>query len=330
MTSSSSLSSSIFSGHSVRAAAFVALGLLAATAAGAQQQPQPQPQAQKQPAAARSGPAYRAVPTAAPDQAQVIFFRSAGTSASGSRPGAAHVYIDGEFHAALLPNSFTRLCVRPGNHSVEAYIGDAPTYEGKSNPRTRAELEAGKTVFVAVSEQDGSGAPVPYRRADAERMLSGAREQRHVISRAVAVQPCRDAVVQAPPVEKARYTLNTDTLFAFGRADLAAMTAKGRTALAEVAAQIRANSLDGVTRIAVRGHADPIGTAPENLRLSELRAQTVSRVLADEGLPADRIAAEGMGSRETVVSCAPGRSRDARIACNAPNRRVEVVVQGVK
>ena len=314
-----------FPARRIRAAAFVALGLLAVSA-GAQQQQQQKTQPQKQ----TQGAAYRAVPAVSADQAQVIFFRPASTSASGNRPGAAHVYIDGEFHAALLPNSFTRLCVRPGNHSVEAYIGDAPTYEGKSNPRTHAELEGGKTVFVAVSEQDGSGAPVPYRRADAERMLSGAHEQRHVISRAIAVQPCRDVVAEAPPVEKARYTLNTDTLFAFGRSDLAAMTAKGRTALAEVATQIRANSLDGVTRIAVRGHADPIGSAPENLRLSELRAQTVSRVLADEGLPADRMAAEGMGSTETVVSCAASRSRDARIACNAPNRRVEVVVQGVK
>lgn len=314
----------LFSYRGVRAAALLALGVLAATAAQAQQPQKPGA------AAVRQGPVYRAVPAAAADQAQVIFFRPVSTSAAGQRPGAAHVYVNGEFHAALLPNSFTRLCVAPGNHSVEAYLGDAPTYEGKSQPRTRAELEGGKTVFVAVSEQDGSGSPVPYRRADAERMLAGAHEQRHVISRASAVERCREPVAAVQPVEKARYTLNTDTLFAFGRSDLAAMTQKGRTALAEVAAQIRANSLEGVTRIAVRGHADPIGSAPENLRLSEQRAQTVRRVLADEGLPADRIAAEGMGSVETVVSCVANRSRDARIACNAPNRRVEVVVQGVK
>lgn len=331
----SSSSDSTFSGHGVRAAALIALGFLAATAAGAQQPPQPQQQQQQaqQRAAAsattRPVQVYRAVPAAAADQAQVIFFRPASSSASGNRPGAAHVYIDGEFHAALMPNGFTRLCLSPGNHSVEAYVGDAPLYTGKAQPQTRAELEGGKTVFVAVSEQ-GDGAPVPYRRADAERMLAGAQEMRHVISRAVAVQRCKTPAAEVPLVEKARYSLSTDALFAFGRGDAGAISPKGRAELSKAAAQIRTHSTDGVSCIAVRGHADPIGSVADNRRLSEQRARTVGQLLADEGLPTERVVTEGIGSVEQVVFCPSNRSREALIACNAPNRRVEVVVQGEK
>jgi len=139
-------------------------------------------------AASRRGGVYRAVPAVAPELAQVVFFRSATSTPSA---GAAHVYVDGEFHAALMPNGFTRLCVAPGVHSLEAYIDDAPLYAGKSQPKTPAVLEGGRTVFVAVSEM-GEGAPVPHGKREAERMLKGAREQRQVISRAVRVQPCRE------------------------------------------------------------------------------------------------------------------------------------------
>ncbi|QFZ86285.1 hypothetical protein GFK26_27755 [Variovorax paradoxus] len=143
--------------------------------------------------ASRKGAVYRPAPAVVPELAQVVFFRSATASPS---TGPAHVYVDGEFHAALMPNGFTRLCVAPGAHSLEAYIDDAPLYAGKSQPKTQAVLEGGRTVFVAVSEM-GEGAPVPHGKREAERMLKGAREQRHVISRAVRVQPCREPSEQA-------------------------------------------------------------------------------------------------------------------------------------
>ncbi|MES2246246.1 MAG: hypothetical protein V4645_03155 [Pseudomonadota bacterium] len=139
-------------------------------------------------AVARKGGVYRTTPPVAPELAQVVFFRPATSTPSA---GAAHVYVDGEFHAALMPNGFTRLCVAPGAHSLEAYIDDAPLYAGKSQPKTQAVLEGGQTVFVSVSEM-GEGAPVPHGKRTAERMLKGAREQRQLISRATRVQPCRE------------------------------------------------------------------------------------------------------------------------------------------
>ena len=85
-----------------------------------------------------------------------------------------------------------------------------------------------------------------------------------------------------------------------------------------------------VTRVKVRGHADPIGSVPSNKVLSEQRARTVVRVLNEEGLPSDRLSFEGVGSSEPVVSCATRGSKQARVACNAPNRRVEIIGEGAK
>jgi len=136
------------------------------------------------------GPVYVPVPAVASHQAQLILFRGAAPDAEvGKRGLGAHVYVDGEFHGALLPNGWTRLCVAPGDHSIEAYVGDAPLYRGKARPATRVSLEGGKTYFAGVLEQ-GAVELRPFRRAEAEGALEGKREQRHLLSRASAVVPC--------------------------------------------------------------------------------------------------------------------------------------------
>jgi OOP family OmpA-OmpF porin len=273
------------------------------------------------------GPAYRAVPGVASDQAQVIFFRGQPATAAAVPGEAAHVYINGEFHTALQPHTFTRFCVAQGSYAVEAHIGDAPKFPAKADPRTRVVLEGGKTYFVGVSE-NRSGDPVPIRRPEAEKQLDGALEQLHFVNRASAVEPCREvAQVEA---EKIRYTLNADVLFEFAKSDYGSITPRGRDELRKVAQQIREHSPSTVTRVKVRGHADPIGSVRSNKVLSEQRARTVVRVLTEEGLASDRLSFEGVGSSEPVVSCATRGSKQARVACNAPNRRVEIIGEGVK
>jgi OOP family OmpA-OmpF porin len=293
----------------IAAAALSALCLLSAPVAFAQDL--------SNPTVLHEGPVYSTVRAVSKDQAQVVMLRKAGPSDGEG----AHVYVDGEFHTALLQHGYTRICLREGSHSLEAYVGDAPAYAGKERPKTRVNLEGGKTYFVAVSD-DGIGEVVPLRRADAERLLGGAREQRHVISRASTVIPCQ---FESSGVESlARYTLNADVLFEFGRSDAQALTAKGRSDLARIAAEIKTKSAAGGARVVVRGHADPIGSTASNQLLSEWRARTVRRALVEEGLKPDQIVIEGVGSNEPVVSCPVGGSKQARVACNAPNRRVEV------
>jgi len=274
----------------------------------------------------REGPAYTPVPDVASDQSQVIVFRS--TAATPSAPGAAHVYINGSFHNGLMLGNYTRFCVNQGILTVEAYVGDAPTYAGKSAPKRLMNLEGGKTYFMNVQE-NGAGALTPYSRVEAEPMLAGLRQPHHVINRAAAVVPCNEVTsvpvqIQAPKQE--RFTLNADVLFAFGKGDYAAITSEGRGELKRLATDLHARHKGSLSRIIVRGYTDPIGAAASNEKLSQLRAQTVSRILQEEGLSGERVTAEGKGSVDLVVNC-PNGGQQEKIACNAPNRRVEVIAQ---
>lgn len=283
------------------------------------------------PAPAAVGAIYQSVPAVTSEQAQVILLRKA--LAGDAKPkGAAHVYVNREFHTGLMPWRYTRFCLPPGSHSLEGYIGDAPTYAGKEKPKTRVMLEGGKTYFAAVSES-GLGTVTPMKRAEAEQALAGAREQQHVLSRASTVVACEtlpeDQKVVKEPRKPKNYVLSSDVLFSFGQGDYQAITPKGRAELRRLVAQINEEELPGDLRITVRGHADPIGSASANLKLSEQRAATVRRVIAEEGLSASRVDVEAVGSAEPVVSCSINNSRSTRI-CNAPNRRVEVVVEGNK
>lgn len=155
------------------------------------------PTASAQSGQREDGPVYVPVAAAASHQAQLVLFRGAAPDVDvGKRGLGAHVYVDGEFHGALLPDGWTRLCVAPGDHSIEAYVGDAPLYPGKARPATRVNLEGGKTYFAGVLEQ-GAVELRPFRRAEAEGLLEGKREQRHLLSRASAVVPCQDRPASA-------------------------------------------------------------------------------------------------------------------------------------
>ncbi|WP_223620843.1 OmpA family protein [Lysobacter sp. ESA13C] len=120
-----------------------------------------------------------------------------------------------------------------------------------------------------------------------------------------------------------RFTLSADALFAFGRAGLDDLQPEGRAEVARVAkALLDAKDL---REVRVTGHTDRIGSDAANQSLSRERAETVRRLLIAEGVPAQRISAEGRGESEPVVGhCEAAKGRDALIACLQPNRRVEI------
>jgi OOP family OmpA-OmpF porin len=274
------------------------------------------------------GDVYRPALAVSEDQAQVFFFRRASPLASTYANDAAHVYVDGHLEGALMPGGHTRFCVKRGTHSIEAYIGDAPLYAGKTHPKTQLELDGGETSFVAVAE-NGTGEPVEFGRPEAEALLRKSREQRHIINRASAVVPCvapAPAPV-APPQRPVEFKLNAEVLFEFGRSDIASITHAGLDELKKTAEQILALPPDVVARVTVVGHADPIGKRGYNLALSQQRAQTVGEMLSRYGVSTGLIHTDGAGSAEPVVHCPPTDDRAERIGCNAPNRRVEVNVE---
>lgn len=132
----------------------------------------------------------------------------------------------------------------------------------------------------------------------------------------------RVVTVTPPPVK--RIQLSADALFAFDKSDLGNMQKQG-PGWSELEAALRNTS--GIDRVLVVGHTDRLGSVAHNNVLSAARAKTMGEYLAGRGVPANRIRTVGNGSREPVVQC-PSLPQAALIACLAPNRRVDVEIQG--
>jgi len=70
--------------------------------------------------------------------------------------------------------------------------------------------------------------------------------------------------------------------------------------------------------VEIRGHSDSVGNYAKNMRLSQLRAESVRQYLISKGIESDRIRAAGFGSSSPIA--------DNRTAAGrAQNRRIEVV-----
>jgi outer membrane protein OmpA-like peptidoglycan-associated protein len=72
--------------------------------------------------------------------------------------------------------------------------------------------------------------------------------------------------------------------------------------------------------VVVEGYTDSTGSETTNMALSERRAQTVRDYLASQGVPPDRLKAEGKGASSPVASNATSSGRSM-------NRRVQIVLE---
>lgn len=122
-----------------------------------------------------------------------------------------------------------------------------------------------------------------------------------------------------------RFTLAADALFDF---DKAVLKPAGKTALSDLATKIKDAPVDA---IAITGHTDSFGSDAYNNRLSLRRAEAVKAHLVSQGVAANKITVDGRGKRDLKIdpkSC-KGK-RKAQIACQQPNRRVEVELTGTR
>lgn len=133
------------------------------------------------------------------------------------------------------------------------------------------------------------------------------------------------APVAAEVVNKT-FTLNSDVTFAFGKSTLKPEASTALDGIYGEIAQV-AN-----LAVAVNGYADRIGKDAANLKLSQRRAETVANYLVSKGVNSNSITATGYGEANPVTgaTCDAVKGRKALIACLAPDRRVEVQVQGNK
>ena len=133
-------------------------------------------------------------------------------------------------------------------------------------------------------------------------------------------------VVAAPEVVSKTFNLNSDVTFAFGKANL---KPEAKAALDGIYGEIaQVNN----AKVAVAGYTDRIGSDAGNLKLSQRRADTVANYFVAKGVSADAISATGYGKANPVTgaTCDQVKGRKALIACLAPDRRVEIAVNGTK
>ncbi|MCP3063069.1 OmpA family protein [Myxococcus sp. K38C18041901] len=108
-------------------------------------------------------------------------------------------------------------------------------------------------------------------------------------------------------------TLSGSVLFASGASDLLPVA---RDRLADVAQVLK----EGDRPLLIEGHTDSQGSDALNERLSYQRAERVKEFLINQGVPANRIEARGMGEYRPVASNSTAEGR-------ANNRRVEIILE---
>jgi OOP family OmpA-OmpF porin len=128
-----------------------------------------------------------------------------------------------------------------------------------------------------------------------------------------------------PPPQVQKITLASKALFDF---DKAVLKPEGKAAIdSEILSKLA--GVQKLELVLVTGHTDPIGTQQYNQKLSERRADAVRDYLVSKGVPKDKIETLGMGKTQPIpgVVCNQ-KSLKEKIACYAPDRRVEVEVKG--
>ncbi len=129
-----------------------------------------------------------------------------------------------------------------------------------------------------------------------------------------------------PPPAPRKVTFSADALFDFDSAKLKP-GGHGIQTLNEFAAGIQGIKYD---RITVEGHADRIGSDSYNLKLSQQRADAVTAHLISQGIDPNKIVAYGKGEADPVTGNTCHGHGKALKECLAPDRRVDIDVEGIK
>nr|WP_071057723.1 OmpA family protein [Pelistega sp. MC2] len=265
-----------------------------------------------------------AVTAPAENAASVVFLREEG-SLTGQ---AVNIFVNGEYLTSLLPGGYKQSIACVGNNRLTSQFTDVRTrYLEKERSGQYFDIPARQvTYFMVVPDASGAATLQPLDAATAKPMINGMKEQAHTLPRVDNLAAC------APPVVKPfqTFTLDASALFHFDKSDYANMLPAGKSEIQNVVQQIRASNAN-IERIAVTGYTDPEGSAAYNQKLSERRAATVKRVMAESGLASQHIVAVGRGETNLVVpDCRQRFPRDARqrTLCDQPNRRVEIELYG--
>lgn len=71
-------------------------------------------------------------------------------------------------------------------------------------------------------------------------------------------------------------------------------------------------------QLLIEGHADAEGSEQANLKLSFRRAEAVTSILIDAGVPSDRLQPRGYGEYQPIAGVAPDSQQNRRVTMQAP------------
>lgn len=136
-----------------------------------------------------------------------------------------------------------------------------------------------------------------------------------------------EPIVEKPLITK-NFSFNSDVLFDLGKWSL---KEEAKSVLNDTNKEINNLALDSKT-IMVKGHADRLGKDDFNIGLSRKRAESVAAYLIMQGQPLESVSFEYFGSTKpnTGDRCNKIKNKKALVSCLAPDRRVEVEVNGTK
>ncbi|ENW84412.1 hypothetical protein F909_00319 [Acinetobacter sp. ANC 3929] len=124
-------------------------------------------------------------------------------------------------------------------------------------------------------------------------------------------------VVPAVPIQTTAQ--NATVFFAFDRSDANSIESSS-TNLANVVGSIQQSK----NPVVISGYADRLGKFAYNQDLSSRRANTVAKLLAQQGVDPARIQLQVSGGTSLYQECS-GQSRNVQVVqCLAPNRRVNI------
>ncbi len=135
------------------------------------------------------------------------------------------------------------------------------------------------------------------------------------------------APAPAPAPKKPEvFTLKSDVLFDFNKSTLKPEGLQALDALYNDILAVRAK----YAMLNIKGYTDRMGTEQYNQKLSEARAQTVADYLVSKGFNKAAVTSLGLGEANPVTgdTCNNVKVRAKRIECLAPDRRVEIEVDG--
>ncbi len=204
------------------------------------------------------------------------------------------------------------------DESVSAEQEPAPAGEGSvGEPTAFADSDPAEEVEDLGTQADESGT-ISYpeeKRASADNVVGDPTT--------FPDEPAPKAAPAAP--RSVSVNFETEPLFSF---DKATIRADQGAKLDELVSGLGGTSYDS---IAVVGHADRIGQAAYNQKLSERRAAAVKAYLVKKGVPSDKIRTEGRGESESATGDACNKARGKTlISCLQPDRRVDVSVSATK